>query len=419
MSEQSPPDISEILAARARLGDAIVRTPTRHSLTLSQIYGAELWFKFDNLQFTSSFKERGALNKMLQLSDAQLRRGVIAASAGNHAQAVAHHARRLGTSATIVMPTTTPFLKVTNTQVLGATIVQHGTTVDEAQAEARRIAREQQLVPIPPFDDPFIVAGQGTLAVELIEDAPPLDVLVVPVGGGGLISGVAIATRALSPQTRIIGVQVERFSTMTQLLHDKKRGFEPNPDASEHPTLSPFGADTLADGIAVKSPGTLTRHIVEDLVDDMLLVTEAALERAVNDYIQFEKTIVEGAGAAALAAVSEHNHEFAGKRVACVVSGGNIDSRALADTIMRGLARTGRLARLRMDVRDLPGSLATLTRIVADAGANVVDVSHERVFLATSAQRTRLSIEIATRDHAHVERVVQALRDAGHDVEAS
>lgn len=419
MSEQCHPDVREVLAARARLGNAVVRTPTRHSVTLSQIYGAELWFKFENLQFTASFKERGALNKMLQLSEAELRRGVVAASAGNHAQAVAHHARRLGTSATIVMPTTTPFLKVKNTQVLGATIVQYGTTVDEAQTEARRIAQEQHLVPIPPFDDPFIIAGQGTLAVELIEEAPSLDALVVPVGGGGLISGVAIAMRALSPQTRIIGVQVERFSTMTQLLHERKRGTGTNPRASEHPVLSPFGADTLADGIAVKSPGVLTRRLIEDMVDDMLLVTEAALERAVNDFMQFEKTIVEGAGAAALAAVSEHGHAFAGKRVACVVSGGNIDSRALADTIMRGLARTGRLARLRMDVRDLPGSLATLTRVVADAGANVVDVSHERVFLAASAQRTRLSIEIATRDHTHVEEVVQALRDAGHDVEVS
>lgn len=413
------PSLADITAAHARIADNIVRTATRHAVTSSRLFGAELWFKYENAQFTSSFKERGALNKLLCLSPEELRRGVVAASAGNHAQAVAYHAKRLGTTATIVMPQTTPFLKVTNTEVLGATVVQHGSSVDDSRNKARELAEEHGFVSIQPFDDPHVIAGQGTLGVEFVEDAPPLDMLVVPVGGGGLMAGVATAARALSPKTQIIGVQVERFCAMTHLLHARRTSGVVDPVAMSHPSLGPYSADTLADGIAVKTPGELTRQIIADLVDEMLLVSEAALEQAVNHFLEFEKTVVEGAGAAALACVIEHPNLFAGKRVGCVVSGGNIDPRTLADTVMRGLARSGRLARLRMAVRDLPGSLATLTRIVADAGANVVDVAHERVFLASPTQRTRLTLEIATRNLEHIEHVAARLRAAGHEVEVS
>lgn len=416
-SSRLPPTIDDIRTAQSRIAPLIVRTPTRRSTTLSELYGAELWFKFDNLQFTASFKERGALNKLLSLGPSERERGVVAASAGNHAQAVAYHARRLGMTATIVMPKTTPFLKVTNTEVLGATVLQYGNTVDDARTKAKELADTYHLISIPPFDDILIIAGQGTLGVEFIEDAPRLDVLLVPVGGGGLMSGVATAVRALAPATEIIGVQAERFCAMTQLVHARRSGTTYDSEQLAHPSLGPFSADTLADGIAVKTPGELTQAIIGKYVDDMLLVSEASIERAVNELLEFEKTVAEGAGAAALAAVIEHPSRFAGKRVGCVISGGNIDPRMMADTLMRGLVRSGRLARLRIDVRDLPGSLAALTRVIAEAGANIVDVVHERVFLASPTQRTRLSIEVATRHHAHVQQVAQMLRSEGHDVE--
>lgn len=419
MSESTAPTFADIRAAHARIAPLIVRTPTRRSVTLSELYGAELWFKFDNLQFTASFKERGALNKLLSLSFEERERGVVAASAGNHAQAVAYHARRLGMGATIVMPLSTPFIKVTNTEVLGATVVQHGYSVDEARERAGELAEAQRLVAISPFDDPLVIAGQGTLGVEFIEDATHLDALVVPVGGGGLMAGVATAVKAMSPSTEVIGVQVERFCAMTHSLAAKRAGAVIDDAELAHPSLGPYGVDTLADGIAVKTPGKLTAQIIGELVDGMLLVSEASLERAVNDLLQYEKSVVEGAGAAALAAVIEHGARFAGKRVGCVVSGGNIDPRTLADVVMRGLVRGGRLARLRIDVRDLPGALAELTRIIADAGANIIDVVHERVFLSARAQRTRLSIEIATRNHAHARDVADKLRAAGHEVEIS
>lgn len=409
----------DVRAAHARIAPLIVRTPTRRSITLSELYGAELWFKFDNLQFTSSFKERGALNKLLSLTAEERERGVVAASAGNHAQAVAYHARRLGMAATIVMPVTTPFIKVTNTEVLGATVVQHGLSVDDARQKARELAESEGLVQIPPFDDKLVIAGQGTLGVEFVEDAAPLDVLLVPVGGGGLMAGVAIAVKGLSPTTQLIGVQAERFCAMSRFIQAHRAGAALDETPLLHPSLGPFSADTLADGIAVKTPGELTRRILCDLVDDMVQVSESSLERAVNALLEFEKTVVEGAGAAALAAVIEHTARFADKRVGCVVSGGNIDPRMMADTVMRGLVRTGRLARLRIDVRDLPGALADLTRIIADAGANIVDVVHERVFMTSPMQRTRLSIEVATRNHAHARQVAEMLRAAGHAVEIS
>ncbi len=399
----------------AQISADIQRTPTRHAQTLSGVLGAQLWLKFENLQFTSSFKERGALAKLLSLTPEETKRGVVAASAGNHAQAVAHHARRLGIHATIVMPRTTPFIKVSNTEVLGADIVQVGDTVDAARERAAEMAQEQGLVAIPPFDDPLIIAGQGSVALELLADAPPLDAVVVPVGGGGLISGIALAVKALAPQIQVVGVQAERFCAMSHMFWET-HGQQSTGDVA-HPSLGPFGADTLADGIAVKTPGLLTRSIIESHVDEMLLVGEVALERACNELLELEKTVAEGAGAASLAAVIEHPDRFAGRRVACIVSGGNIDPRVMADVISRGLARTGRLARLRIDVRDLPGSLAEITRLIADTGANIVQVMHERVFLASPTHKTRLSVELATRHAQHVSQVVAALRDAGYEVD--
>jgi threonine dehydratase len=342
---------------------------------------------------------------------------VVAASAGNHAQAVAHHARRLGIAATIVMPCSTPFIKVSQTELLGAEIEQVGQTVDDARARAAELVRERNLVLIPPYDDPLVMAGQGTLGLELLEDGPALDAVVVPVGGGGLIAGVAVAIKGVSPSTKVIGVQAERFCAMARLFAQHRSGGTLDAGQLQHPVLGPFGADTLADGIAVKSPGKLTQPIIFDLVDEVLLVDEAHIERACNTLLELEKTVAEGAGAAALAAVLQHPTHFAQQRVACVLSGGNIDPRVMADTIYRGLARTGRLARLRVDAKDLPGSLADITRLIADAGANIVEVLHERVFLASPDRRTRLSIEIATRHQRHVAQVVQSLRDAGHDVE--
>jgi threonine dehydratase len=302
---------------------------------------------------------------------------------------------------------------------LGAAVVQHGHSVDDARQKARELSEAQGLVQIPPFDDPLVIAGQGTLGVEFVEDAAALDVLLVPVGGGGLMAGVAIAVKALSPATQLIGVQAERFGAMSRFVQAQKAAGVVDDSPLLHPSLGPFSADTLADGIAVKTPGELTRRVLCDLADDMLQVSESALERAVNDLLEFEKTVVEGAGAAALAAVLEHAPRFADKRVGCVVSGGNIDPRTMADIVMRGLVRTGRLARLRIDVRDLPGALADLTRIIADAGANIVDVVHERVFMTSPLQRTRLSIEVATRSHAHARQVAEQLRAAGHAVEIS
>lgn len=414
----SSPTFADVERAREVLADALVRTPTVHSKTLSELTGAEIWLKLENLQFTASFKERGALNKLLSLDPDQRRRGVIAASAGNHAQAVAYHARRLGVAATIVMPMTTPFAKLTNTEVLGASVIQYGDTVDEAQAHARQLGVDLGLSWVAPFDDPQVIAGQGTVALELREDAPPLDDVVVPVGGGGLISGMALVLDAMSLQTRVVGVQAERFCAMARAFDSRHSGAEPPPPARA-PNLGPFGADTLADGIAVKSPGQLTRPLILKHVHDMLTVSEVSIERACNELLELEKTVAEGAGAAGLAAVLQHPARFAGRRVAVVISGGNIDPRVMADTIYRGLARTGRLARLRVDVKDLPGSLADITRLIADAGANIVDVVHERVFFASPDQRTRLSIEIATRNAHHVARVVTALEAAGHRVDAS
>ena len=398
-------DLAAIEAAAATLAGQVLHTPFRHSRTLSEITGAEIWLKFENLQYTASFKERGALNKLASLTAGERQRGVIAMSAGNHAQGVAHHSRRLGIEATIVMPETTPFNKIHNTEQLGAEVVLFGLGVDEAAGHAQAIAAERGLVFIHPYDDPLIIAGQGTIGLELAADAPPFDAVVVPIGGGGLISGIATALRAKRPGTAVIGVQSAQF---------------PAAFALRHPGMAPAAAGrTIADGIAVKQPGKLTSVIIKALVPDILLVEEPHLERAILHLLEIEKTVVEGAGAAGLAAVLAHPERFAGRRVALVLCGGNIDSRLLSAVIMRGLVRSERLIRLAVAVPDSPGSLARLTRLIADARGNVVEVTHKRAFSKGSVRDAIVDFVIETRDARHAFSITRSLREAGFTVSAA
>ncbi len=398
-------DVAAIEAAAATLAGQVLHTPLRHSRTLSEITGAELWLKFENLQYTASFKERGALNKLASLTPDERRRGVIAMSAGNHAQGVAFHSRRLGIRATIVMPESTPFNKIHNTEQLGAEVVLHGQGVDEAAGHAHAIAAERGLVFIHPFDDPLIIAGQGTIGLELDEDAPPLDMVVVPIGGGGLIAGIATALRARRPATEILGVQSAHFAAAY---------------ARRHPGAPVAGPGrTIADGIAVKQPGRLTGAIIDRLVADILLVEEPHLERAVLQLLEIEKTVVEGAGAAGLAAVLAEPERFAGRRVALLLCGGNIDSRLLSAVIMRGLVRSERLIRLAVAVPDSPGSLARLTRLIADARGNVVEVTHKRAFSKGSVRDAIVDFVIETRDARHAASITAVLGRAGFAVSAA
>ncbi len=399
-----PVHFTDILGAADAIAGQVVRTPTLPSETLSSLLGAEIWLKFENLQFTSSFKERGALYRLLQLTPEERRRGVIAMSAGNHAQGVARHAARLGIPATIVMPRFTPNIKVAGTEALGATVVLEGDDLGQSRVVAERLAAEHGYVWVPPYDHPAIIAGQGTCGLELVEDAPPLDAVIVPVGGGGLIAGIAIAVAERSPGTDVIGVQVARYPSMVRALrHD--------------PTPLP-GGSTLAEGIAVPNAGALTTPIVRRLVADVVVVDEDAIEAAVNLLLEIEKTVVEGAGAAGLAAVAEFGPRFAGRRIGIVLSGGNADPRLLASTIMRGLVRSGRLSRLTVDIDDLPGSLARVTAIVAAQRANIVEVAHQRLFSDLSVKSAALELAVETRDRAHTDALVAALRLAGYTVRA-
>jgi threonine dehydratase len=390
--------LATIRAAAAALDGLVVRTPLIHSRTLSDIAGAELHLKLENLQYTASFKERGALNVLRQLGDAERAAGVIAVSAGNHAQAVAHHAARLGIAAVIVMPNNTPFIKVSNTESLGARVELHGDNLGEASAYAHSLADDRGYVFIHPYDDPRIIAGQGTLALEMLEQNPELDILVVPIGGGGLISGCAIAAKALRPEIEIVGVEAALYPSMKQAIEGAA------PTAEGH---------TIAEGIAVKSPGTLTRPIIEKLVSDILLVSEGAIEQAVHLIAEIEKLVSEGAGAAPLAAVIEHRERFAGKRVGLVLSGGNIDSRLLASVLMRGLVRSGRLVRVRIEVSDLPGSLARVTGLIGEHGGNIIEVDHERWYYDVPVRLTELDLLIETRDSENARHIVQALVEEG------
>ena len=399
-----PPDsrvavsLSDIRAAAARLAGAIERTPCLHSRTLSRLTGAEVFLKFENLQFTASFKERGALNKLLSLSAAERARGVIAMSAGNHAQAVAYHASRLGIPALIVMPKGSPNTKIRNTQIHGARVVLEGENLFEAGKHARALAARDNLVFVHPYEDPLIIAGQGTVGLEMLEAVPELEVLVVPVGGGGLISGIATAAKALKSSVAVYGVESQNYPSMHQRLN--KLPVE-------------CGGDTIAEGIAVKDVGATALQIIQSLVEEVLVVKEDTIERAVVALIEIEKTVAEGAGGAALAALLEKPALFAGKRVGLPISGGNIDSRVLASVLMRGLVRDARLVRLRVTMPDVSGSLAKVAALIAEAGGNIVEVQHQRVFGAASVKSPEVEFLVETRDRGHTEALVRLLGENG------
>ena len=395
------PTIDDVEKAAQHLQGAVLCTQFLKSRTLSSIYGCEIWLKFENHQFTASFKERGALNHLLSLGPNARARGVIAMSAGNHAQGVAYHAERLGIPATIVMPEGTPQVKIDNTAGFGAEVIVTGATLEDATAAARKICAERGLSFVHPYDDALVIAGQGTLALEMLDVQPDLDCLVIPIGGGGLISGMAIAARARNPKIGIIGVQTRLYPSMYNVIH--------------HTSL-PSGGDTLAEGIAVKSPGGLTSELVATYVDDIMLVSEIELERALSQLITIEKTVVEGAGAAGLAAILSDPARFAGKRIGIVLCGGNLDTRLLAGVLTRDLARQGRISQLIINLQDRPGQLARVAVVLAKAGANVVEVLHQRVFSNLPAKGAVLEVVIETRDRKHLVTTIAALRADGLDV---
>lgn len=388
----------DVVLAGETLGGQVLNTPCARSLTLSDVAGCDLWLKFENLQFTASFKERGALNRLSHLVKSHPSTGVIAMSAGNHAQGVAYHAQRLGLSSTIVMPVGTPTVKVVNTERYGADVIVEGQTLEDSSAFARSHGETNNLTFIHPYDDPLVIAGQGTIALEFLECMPDLDVLVVPVGGGGLASGIAIAAKAIKPEIELIGVQAKLFPSMYNIFHGTDLATQ---------------SDSLAEGIAVKQPGALTQKIICDLLDDIVLVSEAALERAVSLLIDIEKTVVEGAGAAGIAAIMAAPERFAGRKVGTILCGGNIDTRLLAGVLTRNLARQGRLSRLLIDLVDQPGHLARVTNCLGDAGANIVEVAHQRVFSDLPAKAALLDVVIETRDRTHLNATVAALEFAG------
>ncbi len=393
--------IDDIRAAAARLEGAIVRTPTLYSRTLSEMTGAEVWLKFENLQFTAAYKERGALNALLLKGATEDRRGVIAASAGNHAQGLSYHGTRLGVPVTIVMPKTTPTVKVMQTESVGGKVVLFGESFDEAYAHARQLEAERGLTFIHPFDDPQVAAGQGTVALEMLEDAPEIDMLVIPVGGGGLASGMGTAARAIRPDIGLIGVEAELFPSM----YNRLKG-----------TDLPCGGDTLAEGIAVKEPGEFTSMVLAGLLDDIVLVSEAALESAVALLLQIEKTVVEGAGAAGLAAMLSYPKMFKGRKVGVVLCGGNIDTRLLANVLLRDLARSGRLARLRLTLQDRPGALFKVMREFDAHQVNIIEIYHQRIFTHLPAKGLITDIECEARDKAQLDALVVALRKDGYQV---
>jgi threonine dehydratase len=396
-----PVTYDDIVAAAKRIAGAVERTPSTHSRTLSQVLGCTVVVKFENLQFVAAFKERGALNKLLLLGEDERPHGVVAMSAGNHAQAVAYHATRLGIDATIVMPTATPFVKVQRTRELGATVVLLGEDLAEAEVEALRLAEAEGRTYIHPYDDADVIAGQGTCALEMLEDDPDLDVLVVPVGGGGLLAGMAVAARHLAPGIELVGVETERYASMAARV----AGDEPD-----------CGGPTIAEGIAVARAGRLTGRIVGSLVDAIVTVSEEHVEEAMNLLLEIEKVVVEGAGAAGVAALVAHPERFAGRKVGVVLTGGNVDPRLLASVIMRGLIRHGRLTRLHVAVPDVPGSMGDLTTLLGDVGANIVEILHQRLFVDLSARSAEVEVTVETLDLTHAERVVAALEKAGYVV---
>jgi threonine dehydratase len=399
-----PIELADVEAAAAAIAGKVIRTPCLKSETLSQMTGAEVWLKFENLQFTAAYKERGALNRLLSLNEEERARGVIAASAGNHAQGLAYHARRLGIPATIVMPRFTPIVKVQQTESHDANVVLFGEKYDDASAHALELAAKKGLVYVHPFDDAKVMAGQGTVGLEMLADVPQLDTLVVPIGGGGLISGIATVAKAhAAAQGRdisVIGVQAELYPSMYAAMKGQSAACD---------------GDTLAEGIAVKNPGILTQQVVRALVDDIVLVGERDLERAVALLLGIEKTVVEGAGAAGLAALLAHPRRFKGAKVGLVLCGGNIDTRLLANVLLRDLARVGRLARLRIRLKDRPGQLFEVARIFDQQQVNILEVYHQRVFTNLPAKGLITDIECETRDRDHLDRLVEALRAAGYE----
>ena len=401
-SPQDHPTVSlaDIRMAHERIAPSIVRTPTLHSITLSKLTGANVWLKFENLQFTAAYKERGALNKLMQLTAEEKARGVIAASAGNHAQGLAYHGARLGIPVTIVMPRPTPTVKVQQTEGHGAEVIMFGERFDDAQAHAYEVAAARALTFVHPFDDPAIIAGQGTVALEMLEDVPQIDTLAIPIGGGGLISGCATTAKGLRPDIEVVGVQAELYPSMYGFLNGVDL---------------PCEGDTLAEGIAVKQPGRITRELVRALIRDIVLVSERDLEKSVALLLQIEKTVVEGAGAAGLAALLAHPQRFAGRNVGLVLCGGNIDTRLLANVLLRDLARSGRLARLRIRLQDRPGALFNVARVFDEQQVNIIEIYHQRVFTTLPAKGLITDIECETRDAAHLDRLMAALDAAGYE----
>jgi threonine dehydratase len=400
MKKAALPDITlaDIRAAAGVIAGAVERTPTHHSLTLSKLAGCEIHLKFENLQFTASFKERGALNKLMSLSPQRRKQGVVAMSAGNHAQGVAYHAGRLEIPAIIVMPEGTPFNKVKHTKDFGARVILEGTTLSESFRCAQKIAADDNLTFIHPYDDPAVIAGQGTVALELLEDVADIDALVVPIGGGGLISGIALAAKALKPDIEIYGVEAQLYPSMYDAI--KNQGL-------------PCAGQTIAEGIAVKEPGKLTREIIGRHVKDILLVREEEIERAIATLLEIEKTVVEGAGAAAYAAVARYSEIFRGRKVAIVLSGGNIDMRLLSNVILRELAREGRILSLVVEIEDRPGLLAKIATLVGQAGGNILEVSHNRMMTDMPAKSADLGMVIEARDASHAEEIRAALQASG------
>ena len=392
-------DLASIRAAADRLAGHIERTPMRRSVTLSQITGADVWIKFENLQFTAAYKERGALNKLLLLSDSDRTRGVIAASAGNHSQGLAHHGARLGVPVTIVMPRTTPFVKVMQTRAYGAEVILHGESYDEAYEEALRLRQQRGLVLVHPFDDEDVMAGQGTVALEMLEDVPDLEVMPIPIGGGGLISGMATAAKALNPAISIVGVEPSMYPSFTARLAGMP---------------SKVGGQTVAEGIAVKTVGELTYAAASPLIDEVLLVEESYFEQGVALYVMVEKTVSEGAGAASLAALLAYPEKFRGKKVGLVITGGNIDTRLLASLLTRDLVRAERIVSIRIVGDDRPGLLANTSALIGKMGANIIEVAHNRLALDVPAKGAEFDLMIETRDAQHTTEIMEALAQAGY-----
>lgn len=392
-------NLETIRQAAQTIDGQILASPCRYSRQISELTSATVIFKYENLQYTGSFKERGALVKLLSLTENQRKQGIIAMSAGNHAQAVAHQAKRLEIPAVIVMPCFTPYVKVERTRSFGAEVIFHGETLDDSIILGKQIAQERNLNIVHPYDDPKIISGQGTIALEMLKDYSDLEVLIIPVGGGGLISGNAIAAKSLNPQLQILGVQTQRFPAMFQALRDEQ---------------ITCGNSTIAEGIAVKTPGNLTLPIIRELVDEVLLVDEDEIEEAVRLLLELEKTVVEGAGAAGLAALIKYRDRFAGRKVGIILSGGNIDLPILSAIVQRSMVRSSRLVRLEVEIRDIPGSLAEVSGLISKTEANIVDVQHHRAFTCLPLQSAQLELVVMTKGVAHLQQIIKSLNSAGY-----